>query len=85
MYRVEFTRAAAKQLRKLPVADASRVLEAFRKLATVPRPRGSTRLAGEQSAWRIRVGNYRVIYDVLDVHLVVTIVRIGHRRDVYRR
>lgn len=84
-YRVEFTSAAARQVKKLPRPARDRVLEAIAHLAEDPRPAGVKKLAGEQTAWRIRVGEYRVIYDVFDTELVVTIVRAGHRRDVYDR
>ncbi|MDN5572076.1 MAG: type II toxin-antitoxin system RelE/ParE family toxin [Propionibacteriaceae bacterium] len=49
-----------------------------------PRPHGAKKLAGEQTAWRIRIGDYRVIYDVFDAELVVTVVRAAHRREAYR-
>ena len=84
-YRVEFTRAAARQIKKLPRAAQTRVLETIVQLAGEPRPRGSRKLAGEEAAWRIRVGEYRVIYDVLDSTLTVTVVRAAHRREVYGR
>lgn len=84
-YRVEFTRAAAKQVRKLPRQIRDRILTAVAGLAAEPRPHGAKKLVGEDTAWRIRIGNYRVIYDVLDEELIVTVVRAGHRREVYRR
>ncbi|GAA3945925.1 type II toxin-antitoxin system RelE family toxin [Pseudoclavibacter caeni] len=84
-YRVDFTTAAARELKKLPQQARSRLLSAIAQLATDPRPHGARKLAGEQTAWRIRVGDHRVIYDVFDAHLAVTVVRVGHRREVYRR
>jgi len=60
------------------------VLEAIEGLGEDPRPHGSRKLVGEQTAWRIRIGDYRVIYDVFDAELVVSIVRAAHRRDAYR-
>ena len=84
-YRVEFTRAAARQIKKLPRAAQTRVLEVIVGLAGEPRPRGSRQLAGEETAWRIRVGDYRVIYEVLDSTLTVTVVRAAHHREVYGR
>ncbi len=84
-YRVEFTTAAARQVKKLPRPARDRLLTAIEGLQDDPRPHGAKKLAGEQTAWRIRVGDYRVIYDVLDAELVVTVVRAGHRRDVYDR
>ena len=84
-YRVEFTTAAARQIKKLPRPAQSRLLDAIAELETEPRPRGSRKLAGEEVAWRIRVGEYRVIYEVLDSILTVTVLRAGHRREVYGR
>ncbi|GAA2953856.1 type II toxin-antitoxin system RelE family toxin [Microbacterium schleiferi] len=84
-YRVELTTAAARQIKKLPRPARDRILDAVANLAGDPRPRGAKKLAGEETAWRIRVGDYRVIYDVFDSELVVTVVRAGHRREVYDR
>ncbi|MDC4232462.1 type II toxin-antitoxin system RelE/ParE family toxin [Actinomyces sp. B33] len=85
IYRVEFTTAAARQIKKLPRPARDRVLDAIDDLQDDPRPHGAKKLVGEHDAWRIRVGNYRVIYDVTDSELVVTVVRAGHRREVYDR
>ncbi|WP_291051871.1 type II toxin-antitoxin system RelE/ParE family toxin [Herbiconiux sp.] len=84
-YEVEFTGAAARQIRKLPRPARDRVLDAIDDLGDDPRPHGAKKLVGEQTAWRIRVGDYRVIYDVLDDELVVSVVRAAHRREVYDR
>lgn len=84
-YRVEFISAAAREIRKLPRRPRERVLEAVGELAQEPRPHGARKLVGERTAWRIRVGEYRVIYDVADAVLTVTVVRAAHRREVYDR
>lgn len=84
-YRVEFTTAAARQVKKLPRAARDRVLDAIEDLARDPRPHGSKKLTAEKTAWRIRIGDYRVIYDVFDSELIVSVVRAGHRREVYDR
>lgn len=84
-YRVEFTAAAARQVKKLPKPARDRVLDAIEDLGEDPRPHGAKKLVGEQTAWRIRVGDYRVIYDVLDAELTVTVVRAAHRREAYGR
>ncbi|WP_053353923.1 type II toxin-antitoxin system RelE family toxin [Leucobacter musarum] len=84
-YRVEFTTAAARQIKKLPKPARDRILEAITGLGADPRPHGVKKLTGEQTAWRIRIGEYRVIYDVYDTELIVTVVRAGHRRDIYER
>lgn len=82
-YRVEFTTAAARQLRKLPASTRERLLDAIEDLQDDPRPHGARKLVGERHAWRIRIGDFRVIYDVIDSTLTVTVVRAAHRREVY--
>ncbi|MDR0416954.1 MAG: type II toxin-antitoxin system RelE/ParE family toxin [Propionibacteriaceae bacterium] len=84
-YQVDFTAAAARQVKKLPRPARDRVLDAVARLAHDPRPHTSKKLVGEQTAWRIRIGDYRVIYDVFDERLTVTVVRAAHRRDAYDR
>lgn len=84
-YRVEYTSAAARQVKKLPRPARDRVLDAVDDLADDARPHGAKKLVGEQTAWRIRIGNYRVIYDIFDDELTVTVVRAAHRREVYNR
>ncbi|MFT3887105.1 MAG: type II toxin-antitoxin system RelE/ParE family toxin [Arachnia sp.] len=83
-YRVNLTTAAAREIRKLPRPARDRVLDAIEDLADDPRPHGARKLVGEECAWRVRVGDYRVIYEVLDAELTVTVVRAGHRREIYR-
>ena len=82
-YRINFTTAAARQIRKLPRPARERVLQVVEMLTEDPRPNGARKLVGEEAAWRIRAGDYRVIYDVFDDELLVTVVRAGHRRDLY--
>ena len=83
-YRVEFTTAAAKELRRLDPGIRRRVLSGIAELEQDPRPAGCKKLAGESTAWRIRVGDYRILYEVVDNLLVVTVVRVAHRREVYK-
>jgi len=83
-YRVEFTSAAAKEIRKLDPGVRNRILAAITALEGDPRPSGCKKLVGEDDAWRIRIGDYRVLYEVLDDVLVVTVVRVAHRREVYK-
>ncbi|MBV1777717.1 type II toxin-antitoxin system RelE/ParE family toxin [Paeniglutamicibacter sp. ABSL32-1] len=83
-YRVVFTTAAAKELRKLDPGIRRRILSGIADLEREPRPAGCKKLAGETNAWRIRVGDYRVLYDVVDDILIVTVVRVAHRREVYK-
>ncbi|PII82410.1 plasmid stabilization protein [Leucobacter sp. OLJS4] len=84
IYAVEFTSAAAKQIRRLPRPARERLLDAIENLQADPRPPGAKKLVGEDLAWRIRTGDYRVIYEVADDRLLVTVVRAAHRREVYR-
>ena len=83
-YRLEITRRAQRALARLQPRDLDRTREAIAGLSEEPRPPGCKKLTGRE-AWRIRVGRYRVIYEIEDVVRVVTVVEVGHRRDVYRR
>jgi mRNA interferase RelE/StbE len=82
---VEFEPQVAKELRDLQRGDLQRVMDRIRGLSDDPRPTGCEKLAGMVNAWRIRSGNYRIVYTVDDRVRVVTITRVGHRREVYRR
>jgi len=84
-YEVEFEAQVAKQLRDMQRADLQRVMDRVKALADNPWPQGSEKLAGVANAWRTRSGNYRVVYTVDDGAQVVTVTRVGHRREVYRR
>ncbi len=83
-YAIQWGNAARKQADGLPTAAASKVVAAVGKLAATPRPAGCTKLAGGEDLWRIRVGDYRIVYAVRDRALVVLVVRVAHRREVYR-
>jgi mRNA interferase RelE/StbE len=82
-YTIVILRRAQRELQRLPHEDYERVREAIRALAQNPRPAGCLALTG-RAGWRLRVGNYRVIYEIDDVQHIVTILHVGHRRDVYR-
>jgi len=83
-YRIEYTSSASKALSKLPTDLASRIKQAVSLLANNPRPQGSIKLTATDS-YRIRVGDYRIVYTIHKQRLVVEIVRIGHRREIYER
>ena len=83
-YSVEIKRSAAKELADLSKADRSRVITRIRALARDPRPVGSEKLSG-QERYRIRQGDYRILYEIHDLVVIVMVVKIGHRRDVYRK
>ena len=84
-YRVQFTSAAAKELRKLDQGLRRRLLASIAERERDPRPSGCRKLAGETHAWRIRVGDYRVLYEITDNILVVTVIRVAHEHAVLRR
>jgi mRNA interferase RelE/StbE len=83
-YTIEILPAALKQLQALPRPDQRRIRDRIDRLADNPRPYGSSKLEGADDLHRIRVGQYRVIYSIQDKDLVVVVVRVGNRRDVYR-
>ena len=83
-YSIEIKRSAAKELEDLPAKDRGRVIARIRALAEDPRPPGAEKLSG-QERYRVRQGDYRILYELRDAILLVTVVRIGHRSDVYRR
>ena len=83
-YTIHFTPAAQRQFDRLDSPTQRRVARAIDGLSENPRHAGVRKLAQQENLWRIRVGNYRAIYEIRDRQLVVVIVTIGHRSDVYR-
>jgi len=81
---IEISRTAEKQLKKLNRDDQRRVIKAIVALADDPHQQGSRKLTGHDDVLRIRVGPYRVLYSVSGKKLVIIILKIGHRKDVYR-
>jgi len=84
-YQIEIKRSAAKEIAALPKRDQRRVVSAIEALATDPRPEAARKLTNSENTYRIRVGDYRVVYQVVDEILTVLVVRVGHRKNVYRR
>ena len=82
-YRIEIKRSAAKELEAIPAKDRRRVATKIQALAGNPRPAGCEKLSGHDK-YRIRQGNYRILYTIEDDVLLVTVIKIGDRRDVYR-
>ena len=82
-YNVEFSENVRKDFRKIPNADAARILGKIHALEEDARPPGSKKLKGEK-LYRIRVGVYRVVYEIEDERLVVFVVRVKHRKEAYR-
>ncbi len=83
-YQIEFSRQAARQFRNLPSQIQQRLKSRIDSLAAMPRPHGSEKLSGADQLYRIRVGDYRIVYAVEDNRLFVLVVKVGHRREVYR-
>lgn len=83
-YRLEVSATAEKQIRKLNKADQIRVLRAIQNLAKEPRPPGTRKLRGYEDVYRIRVGTYRILYSIESGRLLIIVLKVGHRRDVYR-
>jgi mRNA interferase RelE/StbE len=84
MYRVFLERAAEKDLKQLSGTLHDRVIAAIQALARNPRPAGCQKLIGSDNDWRIRVGDYRIVYEIADTNQVVRVNRVRHRREVYR-
>jgi mRNA interferase RelE/StbE len=83
-YSVEVSATAEKQIRRLERQDQIRVLRAVRDLAREPRPRGCRKLRGYEDVWRIRVGTFRILYSVESDRLLVLVLKVGRRKDIYR-
>jgi mRNA interferase RelE/StbE len=82
-YRLLFKESVSKDLRRMPSQDVRRILQRIEGLADNPRPPGTRRLSGEEK-YRIRVGMYRILYTIDDQTVVVVVVKVGNRKDVYR-
>ncbi len=81
-YKISIKRSAAKELEKIALPDRKRIVEKIRDLASDPRPPGCKKLSGQEK-YRLRQGNYRILYQIHDDELIIMVVKIGHRRDVY--
>ena len=82
-YSIQFRQSVLKDLEVLPKKDVQRILGAIRSLATDPRPPQSQKLSGREQ-YRLRQGDYRILYAIQDDVLIVTVVKVGHRKEVYR-
>jgi mRNA interferase RelE/StbE len=83
-YKVVFRKSVARDLRSIPNRDLPKILNAIESLSEDPRPSEVEKLSG-QDRYRIRQGSYRIIYEIIDEDVVVVVVKVGHRKDVYRR
>jgi len=84
-YRIEWKQSAQRELKKLGTGVIVKILEAVEGLAENPHPRGGRKLMGTEHTYRIRVGDYRVVYAVREFTLVIEVVKVGHRKEVYRK
>jgi mRNA interferase RelE/StbE len=83
-YSLLIRRSAAKEIESLPPKDRRRVVDKIQALANNPRPPGCEKLSGADK-YRIRQGDYRILYEIVDRDLIITVVKVGHRREVYYR
>lgn len=83
-YSVEIAPAAKRQIKKLSKDIQQLVIERLEQLAEIPRPPGVLKMEGEESLYRIRVGDYRIIYEIQDRMLLIVVVKVGHRSRIYR-
>ena len=83
-YSINYKRSAFEELLQLPLNIAHKIKTAIDNLSEIPRPQGCKKLKGSDKDYRIRIGNYRVIYTIIDAILIVTVIKIAHRKDVYR-
>lgn len=82
-FEILFKQSVAKDLRQVPKKDVARILKRIEGLKTDPRPPGAEKLSGREK-YRIRQGVYRILYEIQNEQLIVVVVKVGHRRDVYR-
>lgn len=82
-FEVIFKRSVAKDLRQIPKKDVAKILKRIEALKAEPRPSGVEKLSGQEK-YRIRQGVYRILYEIRNTQLIVVVVKIGHRRDMYR-
>lgn len=83
-YRVELTRSAEKDLRRIDKSRVATIYAGLESLSDDPRPPGVKKLSGADRTYRIRIGDYRVVYEIEDEVLLVLVIRVAHRKDVYR-
>jgi mRNA interferase RelE/StbE len=82
-YRIDIKKSAIKELEDIPRKDLRKIIARIRSLARNPRPHGSQKLSGQEQ-YRIRQGDYRIVYSIKDKDSLIDIVKIGHRREIYR-
>jgi len=83
-YQVNWRRSTKKDLRRISPLEVAKIVETVQTLSVEPRPLGCKKMVGSECAYRLRVGDYRIIYEVYDDTIIIEVIKIGHRRDVYR-
>jgi mRNA interferase RelE/StbE len=84
-YIIRFKKSAEREIEKLPASVVKRIVPAIDDLAFNPRPNGSKKLKSKEEIWRIRIGDYRVLYSIEDVIKIIEVRNIGHRKDIYKK
>jgi mRNA interferase RelE/StbE len=84
-YQINWRRSTKKDLRRISASKVGKIVETVATLSIDPRPLGCKKLTGSECAYRLRVGNYRIIYEVYDDTVIIEIIKVGHRSDVYRK
>jgi mRNA interferase RelE/StbE len=84
-YQLEWRRSATKDLRRIAAVDVPRIVAAAEALGDDPFPSGCAKLSGSERSYRIRVGDYRILYDVFSGRLLIVVIKVRHRKDVYKR
>lgn len=83
-YKLSISSSAEKKLKKIPKKDLVKVIEKIQSLSINPLPEGCRKLSGEENVYRVRQGNYRIIYEIENKKLIILVLKIGHRKDVYK-
>ena len=83
-YKIQIKPSAVKELEKLPKKDIQKIINKIQSLSSEPRPSNCEKLSGDEK-YRVRQGNYRIVYSIEDDKLIIFIIKIGHRRDVYKK
>ena len=83
-YKIHWKKSAVKELKKLERAFIPKILEVIENLAENPYPAGTKKLQSSEHTYRLRVGDYRVVYSVKETQVIIEIIRIGHRKDIYK-
>jgi mRNA interferase RelE/StbE len=84
-FQIEIKPAAQRQIKKLPPSIQEKIFQALEELKFEPRPSNAKKMVGEENAYRVRVGKYRIVYEIYERVLLVVVVQVGHRREIYRK